>query len=67
LLAFIKPGAALKFETVEHCVVGSPTELTLLFIKERMLSGYLLASGDVLVVLAGIFSVAYLSWRRKAK
>ncbi|OYR18853.1 putative membrane protein [Brucella thiophenivorans] len=37
------------------------------FDKERILSTYFLASGDVLVILAGIFSVAYLSWKRKAK
>ncbi len=31
------------------------------------MSTYLLTSGDILVILAGIFSVAYLSWKRKAK
>lgn len=35
--------------------------------KERALGTYLLASGDVLVILAGILSVAYLSWKKKAK
>lgn len=35
--------------------------------KERALGTYLLASGDILVVLAGILSVAYLSWKKKAK
>lgn len=35
--------------------------------KERSLSAYLLTSGDVLVIAAGILSVAYLSWKRKAK
>ncbi|OYR14178.1 putative membrane protein [Brucella rhizosphaerae] len=34
------------------------------FCKERMLGSYLLASGDILVVLAGILSVAYLSWKK---
>lgn len=29
-----------------------------------MLGSYLLASGDILVVLAGILSVAYLSWKK---
>ncbi|OYR09026.1 putative membrane protein [Brucella grignonensis] len=32
--------------------------------KERALGTYFLASGDILVVLAGIFSVAYLSWKK---
>jgi len=35
--------------------------------KERALGTYLLASGDVLVILAGILSVAYLSLKKKAK
>lgn len=35
--------------------------------KERALGTYLLASGDVLVILAGILSVIYLSLKKKAK
>jgi len=31
------------------------------------MSTYLLTSGDILVILVGIFSVAYLSWKRKTK